>query len=126
MQNKNKIARKLSGIVFDITNSAGETSTNFWDIHLNLLTDDYCPYIKPNAKTVYIDKDSNPSRTIKKIVSKMIEKRISKLTKSKILFNYAIQIYKNALNKNNFKYKLKYSPTINKTKVKNKKRKWIF
>ena len=38
---KDKIARKLSEIGVDITISAGETSTNFLDVHLNLLTDDY-------------------------------------------------------------------------------------
>ena len=85
---KNKITRKLSDIGFDITISAGETS-NFKDIRLNLLTHDYCPYIKPNAKTIYIDKDSNHPRTIKKNIPKMIEKKISKLTKSKLLFDNA-------------------------------------
>ena len=123
---KEKIARKLSEIGFDITISAGETSTNFLDIHLNLLTDDYCPYIKPNAKTIYIDKDSNHPRTIKKNIPKMIENRISKLTKNKVSFNNAIQIYQNALNKSNFNYKLKYNPTIDNTKAKNRKRKCIF
>ena len=79
MQNskiKNKITRKLAEIGFDITISAGETSTNFLDIHLNLLTDDYFPYVKPNAKTIYIDKYSNHPRTIKKNIPKMIKNRI--------------------------------------------------
>ena len=53
----NQITRKLSDIGFDITINAGETSTNFLDIQLNFLTDDYCNYIKPNAKTIYINKD---------------------------------------------------------------------
>ena len=74
---KKKITRKLSDIGFDITISAGETSTNFLDIHLNLLTDDYCPYIKPNAITIYIDKDSNHPRTIKKNILKMIKNILS-------------------------------------------------
>ena len=53
----------------------------------------------------------------------MIEKRISKLTKSKVSFNNAIQIYQNALNKSNFNHKLKYNPTIDNNKVKKRKRK---
>ena len=123
---KNKITRKLADIGFDITISAGETSTNFLDIHLNLLTDDYCPYVKPNAKTIYIDKDSNHPRAIKKNIPKMIENRISKLTKSKESFDNAKQIYQNALSKSNFHHKLEYNPTINNNKAKNRKRKCIF
>ena len=123
---KDKIARKLSEIVFDITFSAGEKSTNFLDVHLNLLTDDYYPYINPNAKTIYIDKNSNHPRTIKKNIPKMIEKRISKLIKSKESFNNALQIYQNTLNKSNLNYRLKFKPAIDNTKVKNRKRKCIF
>ena len=56
----------------------------------------------------------------------MIEKRISKLTKSKVSFNNAIKIYQNALNKSNFNHKLKYNPTIDNNKVKKKKKKVNF
>ena len=53
---KKQITRKLLDIGLNITFNVGKTSTNFLDIQLNLLTDDYCPYIKPNAKTIYINK----------------------------------------------------------------------
>ena len=53
----NQITRKLSDIGFNITINGSETFTNFLDIQLNLLTADFCSYIKPNAKTIYINKD---------------------------------------------------------------------
>ena len=49
---------------------AGETSTNFLDIQLNFLTDDYCPNINSNAKTVCNNKDSNHPRKIKEHILK--------------------------------------------------------
>ena len=52
------------------------------DIQLKLLTNDYFPYIKLNAKTTYIKKDSNYPIKVKKTlyfkknISKMIQKKI--------------------------------------------------
>ena len=84
--------------------TAGETSTNFLDIQLNLLIDNYCPSIKPNAKTIYINKDSNHPR---KYIPKMIAKITSKLTNNRVSFDNAKRIYRNSLNKGNINYKLK-------------------
>ena len=66
---------------------AGETFTNFLDIQLNYLTDDYCPNINSNAKTVCNNKDSNHPRKIKEHNLKRIEKKIQNLhiTKSHLI-----------------------------------------
>ena len=50
------------------------TNTNFLDITLNLTTESYKPYQKPNDQPLYIDKYSNHPRHIIKTLPNTISK----------------------------------------------------
>ena len=98
----------MSSIGFEITIDNGYTSTEFLDVSLNLSLNTCCFYRKPNFKTNYINKNSNHPKKIRKKMSKFIEKRLCKLSKSEEVFNNIKYLYQNALNKTNFNYSLTY------------------
>ena len=60
-----------------ITSQTNITSANFFDITLNLTTESYKPYRKPNDQPLYIDKYSNHKRHIIKTIPNTISKIIS-------------------------------------------------
>ena len=122
---KKTILKKISNIGFEITIDIGSTATDFLDVHLDLASNNYHPYHKPNSKTLYINNGSNHPKRIRENIPIMIEKRISGLTKNIESFNTNKHIYQNALNKSNFKYHLKYNPAAN-SKTKTRKRKCIY
>ena len=123
---KKSIINEMSKIGFEITIEIGETSIDFLDISLDLTCDKFCPYKKPNSKTCYINNGSNHPKQIRENIPKMIEQRLSKLSKNKNIFDNIKGTYQNALNKSNFKYKLKYRETINHNKKKTRKRKCLY
>ena len=75
---------------------------------------------------LFISTKPKHPRQIKENIPKMIKKRTSKLTKNKVSFDNEKHIYQNALNKNNFNYKLEYNSTIDNIKLKNRKKKMHF
>ena len=76
-----------------ISSQTNITSTNFLDITLNLTTESYKPYRKPNDQPLYIDKYSNHLRHIIKTLPNTISKRISELSSTKKDFEEAAPIY---------------------------------
>ena len=68
-------------------------NANFLDITLNLTTESYKPYRKPNDQPLYIDKYSNHPRHIIKTLPDTISKRISELCSTKKDFEEAVPIY---------------------------------
>ena len=113
---------------FKITIEIGNTKTDFLDISLDLANNNYMPYRKKNAKTRYINKESNHPIHIKNELPKMIEKRLRTLAKDEEAFNSTKAEYDRALNKSGYKHKLSYKteqPNENK-KPRNRRRKCIF
>lgn len=45
----------------------------------------YYPFIKPNAKTIYINKDSNHPRNLKKILQKLLKKKFKAYKKQDLI-----------------------------------------
>ena len=68
---------------------------------------------------IVFNKDLNHTRKIAGNTLKLIEKRTTKLTNNKDLFDSAKHIYWNALSKINSNYKLDKNPTIDSIKLKN-------
>ena len=84
---------------------------DFLDVTLNLTDSTYKPYHKPNDEICYIHKESNHPPSITKQLPISIESRLSKLSSNEKVFNEAIPIYQDALDKSGYKHQL----TIQKT-----------
>ena len=82
----------------------------------------YKPFRKENNKPIYLNKHSNHPPCILKQLPKSIEKRISKTSSNKGIFDESIKLYKNALKESGFSEALNYiAPTINKKKIESRK-----
>ena len=68
----------------------------------DLQNNSYKPYRKPDNLPVYIHKHSNHPPTILNELPKSIAKRISNLSSSKNIFQNAILVYKEAVQKSGF------------------------
>ena len=103
------------------------TSVNFLDITLNLTTESYRPYRKPNHQPLYIDKYSNHPRHIIKTLPDTISKGISELSLTKKDFEEAAPIYIEATKQDKHDCLIKYAKENQQTnKQKNRKRNIIW
>ena len=55
-----RVAALLKSMGLSLTFKVNITTTDFLDVRLNLETNEYKPYMKPNDSPLYIDKRSNP------------------------------------------------------------------
>ena len=67
---------------------------------------------KPGDIPTYINVKSSHPPTIIREVPKMVEKRISRLSSTKEIFDEEIEIYQKALNDSGYKTKLSYNPNV--------------
>ena len=65
------------------------TTTDFLDVKLDLETNEYKPYMKPNDSPLYIDKRSNHPPHIFKNIPAGIAHRIATNSSSEAIFNQA-------------------------------------
>ena len=109
-----------------ITSQTNITSANFLDITLNLTTESYKPYRKPNDQPLYIDKYSHHPKHIKTLPNTM-SKRISELSSTKKYFEEAAPIYIEAMKQAKHDCQIKYAKkNQQKSKQKNRKRNIIW
>ena len=109
-----------------ITIQCNLKTVDFLDVTFDLDNNAYKPFRQENYKPIYINKHSNHPPSILKQLPKSIEKRISKTSSNKDIFDESIKPYKDALKESGFSEALNYIvPTINK-KQKNRKRKIIW
>ena len=107
-----------------ITIEANKKVVDFLDITLDLRTDIYKPYKKPNSNLTYIHKQSNHPPSIIKNLPKSINKRLSTNSKNAQIFNEACPAYTEALKKNGYNTNLQFDKTCtNNNNEKNKTRK---
>ena len=107
-----------------ITIEANLKSVNFLDVNLNLELEIYKPYMKPNDKPIYVDRNSNHPPSILKNIPESIKNRLSKISANEEVFNQAIPPFQEALKKCGYDFQLKLSPPApNKRKKNCRKRK---
>ena len=70
---------------------------NYLDITLDLKTEKYYPYKKPNDELLYINRHSNHPPNIEKHLPESIGSRLSALSYDEEVFNEAKTPYQNAL-----------------------------
>ena len=85
-----------------ITIEANLKVINFLDICMDLDSDTFKPYIKPNTTPLYINKQSNHPPTIIKNLPASINKRLSNISCKKEEFDKAAPLYTDALAKSGY------------------------
>ena len=96
-----------------ITIETGLQTVNFLDVTFDLCNNTFQPYRKPNDNPLYIHKDSNHPKHIINNIPKAINKRLTEISSSPVLFENSKGIYQNALNLSGYKYNLKYENSNN-------------
>ena len=94
---------------------------NFLDVTLNLRTNSYRPYRKPNDNPLYISSNNPPN--IKRQLPHNISKRGSGISSGKEIFDQAAPVYNDALKASGYKERIKYEPEPASTDSKTQ-RKW--
>ena len=117
---KKDIIRIFKDHGLSITILTGLKRVNFLDVTMDLDTNKYKPFGKPNSTPSYIHKESNHPPTITKRIPTIISDRLSKLSCTEEDFNDSKLEYENALKSSGFKETLTYK-TNNHNKEKNKK-----
>ena len=69
----------MSKVGFDFIINIGNTSTDFLDVTLDLSSNNFYPFKKPNSKICYICNGSNHPKKIRENIPKMNKIRLSKL-----------------------------------------------
>ena len=95
---------------------------NFLDVKLNLKTNTFCPYRKPNDTTKYVNTKSNHPPTVIKGIPRAINQRLSRISSSEKKFDEAKEPYQNALNESGYRYTLKFQNPEDDKENNNKKR----
>ena len=112
---------------FDITIETGLKQTDFLDVKIDLNSDFYRPYRKPNSEILYVNKNSNHPGHITKEIPHMVNKRLQELSKNNNAFDLQREDYQAALDRSGYKHQLKYNKTENRSKKKKtRKRKIIY
>ena len=123
---KKKICQIFGEHGLKILAEANLRSVDFLDIHLDLDSETYRPFMKPNGLPIYVNSESNhPSKIIKNIPIS-VNTRLSKLSTNEEVIRDTIKPYQEALEKSGYKHQLKYDPqasTTAKTKSKERGRK---
>ena len=88
-------------------------TVNFLDVTLDLPSNTYRPFRKPNDAPKYIHIHSNHPPHIIKQIPHMVVKRLSKISANEQAFNETIPYYNNALKSSRHKMALKYKPDNN-------------
>ena len=110
-----------------ITVETNTSTTNFLDITLDLISNKFYPYKKPNDTPMYINVSSNHPQTIIKQLPKMINRRISDLSSTEEEFNKAKSFYENALKRSDHNFKLAFEQLAEtKHPTRNRKRKILW
>ena len=106
---KKKLCRILKENYLRIAVEANKKVADLHGITLDLRTDSYKPYKKPNDTISYIQCQSNHPPSIIKNLPEGIEKRLSNNSAKADIFQEATKPYNNVLFNNEHKEELKYT-----------------
>ena len=107
---KKKICEIFRRNNLKITVEVNMKTVDFLDVTLDLSTDTFKPFLKPNNTLLYVNTSSNHPPNIVKNIPESINKRLNSLSKNEDIFNQAIPPYQEALHKSGYKYQLNYKP----------------
>ena len=110
---KKEICRIFNENKLSISIQANLKIVNFLDVTLDLNGGCFKPYVKPNNKIQYINKDSNHPPSILKNIPAAVNRRLSSISSNKAIFNAARPPYQEALATSGYTHKLKFEPPAN-------------
>ena len=116
---KKKICQVFHKNGLQVTTEANAKVVNFLDVTFDLRTGIYKPYMKENDSPLYVHSKSNHPPTVLQNIPAGVNRRLSKISANKDVFEAAAPPYQAALDMSGYKYKLQYEPT---EKKKNKKK----
>ena len=123
---RKKVIKLFKDHELNITVETNIRKTDFLDIFLDLESDIYKPYRKPNETPLYINVNSNHPKSIIKQLPNMVSNRISNLSSSAQIFIEENQIYQASLQAAGYKEKLHFQPKVSQKVPKNRKRKILW
>ena len=125
-----KIKKNITKIFKDeglnITVEANIDIVNFLDVTLNIKTQKFSPFQKPNNTPQYINTKSNHPPNIIKELPRMIERRLSEISSDKTEFVKSKDVYQTALTESGYTEKIEYQDTQQLKKKKRRNRKIIW
>ena len=77
--------------------SMDQTKVDYLDVCMDFTDGSFRPYMKPNSKLKYVNKESDHWKLVLDQIPKGIEKRLNKLSSSKDIFDNAKPLYEEAL-----------------------------
>ena len=121
---KKKICQIFSENNLKITIDANLKVANFLDITLDLEREIFRPYMKDNHTPLYVDSQSNHPPLVLKNIPLGVNRRLSKISANKEVFDSASPPYQDALIKSGYDHILKYEPPeLQKAKKRTRKKK---
>ena len=112
-QQVEKVKQKVSAIFeengLQITVEANLQVVDMLDVTLDLKSDSYKPYMKPNDLPLYVHRDSNHLPSTTKCIPAGVNKRLSSRSSTKELFDAAKGPYQEALEKSGYGHQLEFS-----------------
>ena len=96
---------------------------DYLDVTFDMMDNTYSPYRKPGDNVKYIDSHSNHPPHIKKELPKMIEKRITSLSKNRDIFERSAKEYSEVLKQCGYKDSIQYNKNTNRQKADKKEKK---
>ena len=108
----------------EITIEANKKRVEFLDVYFDLEKDEYGPFRKPGDNPIYVHSGSNHPKSVLENIPMGINKRLSRISSNKEIFEKAAPDYQEALEKSGYQFKLNYQPenVSNETSVPKRKR----
>ena len=91
-----------------ISIEANKKTINYLDVTMNLNTETYEPYTKPNNVPIYVHVKSNHPPAIIKAIPKGINYRLSSISSNEEVFDKSVAMYQEALERSGHKHKLTF------------------
>ena len=121
---RKEIIKVFKNLGLNITIQINLKVVDFLDVSLNLSTESFYPYRKPNDRPMYIHRQSNHPPNIIKNIPSSISRRLTDISLNSAAFEDARQLYDNALRESEFSEQVEFleSRKINSKNVRRKNR----
>ena len=107
---KKEICKTFSNHNLRITIEANNKSVDFLDITLDLRSQTFKPFTKPNNTPQYVNRQSNHPPSIVRSIPESINRRLSNISSDKQSFDSATPPYQEALKKSGYDYQFNFKP----------------
>ena len=122
---KKKICRIFERNGLQVTIEANTKVVNFLDITLDLGTGTFKPYMKENDVPIYVSSKSNHPPLVLRNIPLGVNRRLSRISSNKEIFDAAKPPYQEALTKSGYTHVLEYGPPDQLSPKKKNRKKYV-